>query len=375
MKEFTPERYEPAQYKASPIAYEHWHRYMSVSALVKDKVVLDIACGNGYGTNYLSSYAKKIIGIDIDSLAINLCKEQYSNDSIEFNIGSVSSIPLDNNAVDIVVSFETIEHVSVEMQKEFMQEVIRVLKPGGFLIVSTPNLDSHQYTDIDNDFHIKEFKHDEFIGFCKKHFNFVSVYGQSIVTGSILSQHDKNELDLYKVKYNKLGIPKEIKKKIENKFIIAICSIDEPKDLKGSILWDVADSYMVETHNYANSIYTELTKVQREVKKQNEAISESARTLEIYANSLLEDRDNLNAAYIAERDNWISEREELQKQNEAISESARTLEIYANSLLEDRDNLNAAYIAERDKLSFKIEYLEKIVEKYQKHWLFKYFKI
>ena len=87
-------------------------RYIFSSQFVKGKVVLDIACGSGYGTDYLLKVgAVKVIGVDISDEAISYCKDKYSRSGMEFLVGSVEKIPVESNSIDIIVSFETIEHV------------------------------------------------------------------------------------------------------------------------------------------------------------------------------------------------------------------------------------------------------------------------
>ncbi len=136
---FTGERYLPET--VSPeISYEHWHRYLFANQYIKGKVILDIACGEGYGSNFLSETAKKVLGVDISEESIIHASSKYLKDNLEFRQGSASSVPIKGKSIfDVIISFETIEHISEVDQGLFLNEVKRLLKPQGIFLVSTPN--------------------------------------------------------------------------------------------------------------------------------------------------------------------------------------------------------------------------------------------
>jgi ubiquinone/menaquinone biosynthesis C-methylase UbiE len=126
--EFTGERFL-SNISQFEISYEHWHRYLYASNFVKNRVVLDIACGEGYGSYLLSKQAKSVVGVDIDSMTIEYAKNNYITSNLSFITGSASKIPIsDHHCFDIIVSFETIEHLSEEDQFEFLSEIKRLLK-------------------------------------------------------------------------------------------------------------------------------------------------------------------------------------------------------------------------------------------------------
>jgi len=182
-KLWTGERLETFIYNDTTV--EHLHRYAIALDLVKDKVVLDIASGEGYGSNLLCKYAKKVYGVDIDETIIKKAQEKYSCEKIEFKIGRADAIPLDNNSVDIVVSFETLEHHN--KHHEMLKEIKRVLKDEGILIISTP--DKRYYSDernYKNPFHIKELYLNEFELLIGSHFKNSLFFGQNIVGGSMV---------------------------------------------------------------------------------------------------------------------------------------------------------------------------------------------
>ncbi len=152
---------------------EHVVRYEAATELVKGKVVLDIASGSGYGSAFLGESAKRVYGVDVDKDAIAYAKKNYASTNVEFILGDGTKIPLEDNAVDIVVSFETIEHI--EDYETFMREVKRVLKDDGLLILSTPNDVEFPET---NHFHIHEFEQKELEKLVAKYFKHTKSYFQ-----------------------------------------------------------------------------------------------------------------------------------------------------------------------------------------------------
>lgn len=168
------ERMVPAFHKDSIIYGEHLVRYLSAQKIVTGKVVLDIASGSGYGTASLATTAQKVFGVDVSEDAIAYAKENYGGKNIEYIKGDGIKIPLADDSVDVVVSFETIEHI--ENYEVFMQEVKRVLKPEGLFLLSTPN-------DVEfaegNHFHIHEFAYDELKTLVARYFSECKDYFQA----------------------------------------------------------------------------------------------------------------------------------------------------------------------------------------------------
>jgi ubiquinone/menaquinone biosynthesis C-methylase UbiE len=107
----TGERLIPEGHHQTLTYGEHISRYLSVTDVVKDKVVLDIASGTGYGTQLIAKTAKKVYGVDYSPEAIEYSKQNHSSDNVEFKVGDAHNIPMDDKSVDVVVSLETIEHL------------------------------------------------------------------------------------------------------------------------------------------------------------------------------------------------------------------------------------------------------------------------
>lgn len=166
-KNWTGERLETFIYTRDAI--EHLHRYAIVTAYCNNKVVLDIACGEGYGSAILSENAKRVEGVDIDAATVANAKLKYKKDNVNYTTGDATKIPFEDASFDVVVSFETIEHHN--KHDEMMREIRRVLKPEGIVIISTP--DKHYYSDVPNfknKFHVKELYKDEFVKLITNYF-------------------------------------------------------------------------------------------------------------------------------------------------------------------------------------------------------------
>lgn len=177
-------------YDFSDVTVEHLHRYAIANELVRDKVVLDIASGEGYGSFILSKYASKVIGVDIDKETVFNAQKKYLSNNLNYILGSADNIPVDSNSVDVVVSFETIEHH--DQHDEMFFEIKRVLKSDGILIMSSP--DKKYYSDIpkfQNKFHVKELYFEEFKDMVNKNFKFSNfLFQKAFNFNSFISNED-----------------------------------------------------------------------------------------------------------------------------------------------------------------------------------------
>jgi 2-polyprenyl-3-methyl-5-hydroxy-6-metoxy-1,4-benzoquinol methylase len=156
------------------IFWEHIARYRFAKDFVRGKRVLDIACGEGYGASSLAKAgAASVVGVDI---AADVCEHARRKYGIDARTGDAEAIPLPDRAVDMVVSFETIEHVA--SPASFIQECTRVLKPEGTLIVSTPNRPVYSGESNQNPFHRIEFDEEEFLNLLRSRFKTIRLYVQ-----------------------------------------------------------------------------------------------------------------------------------------------------------------------------------------------------
>jgi ubiquinone/menaquinone biosynthesis C-methylase UbiE len=182
---FTGERMTSAVSGQGDIEVEHFHRYFVAREYCREKDVLDLASGEGYGAAFLSQAARSVVGLEIAPDAVEHARHSFARDNLEYMVGDVRKIPLGDDKFDVVVSFETIEHIYE--QEQFVAEVKRVLRPGGLFIVSTPERDVYSplYSNA-NTFHKKELSKAEFEALLKRNFSNVGLMLQRAMNGSLL---------------------------------------------------------------------------------------------------------------------------------------------------------------------------------------------
>jgi O-antigen biosynthesis protein len=190
--EFTGERFIPQ--RGDPLlALEHYHRYCLASRFVDKKRVLDIACGEGYGSAFLAKWANEVVGIDSDSATIDHAREKYSSmRNLSFEVGNCCDIRETQGKFDAIVSFETIEHLERNDQSKFLENVRRSLKPDGLFIVSSP--EREEYTaafPAKNQFHKHEMTLFELREFLGASFKYIHVCAQRVLSLSTMWQLDR----------------------------------------------------------------------------------------------------------------------------------------------------------------------------------------
>ena len=166
--------------------YEHWHRYHWISPWVKNKTVADLACGEGYGSALLAQSAKQVTGIDIDAKTIETAQLKYkSNQNLNLISADVLHTPLSGDSVDVVVSFETLEHLTAHQQ--LLSEFKRILKDNGILVLSTPDKDVYSGSEHHNKYHVKELDTLAFKTLVSGQFKHVLFFGQQFQTSSLIA--------------------------------------------------------------------------------------------------------------------------------------------------------------------------------------------
>src|SRR5579875_3420431 len=105
----TGERYIPGV--LGPIQVEHFHRYLFAMRFVQELDVIDVASGEGYGSALLAQSARSVIGVDCDAGIVEHANRQYGSRSLSFISGDAVRLPCSSASADVVVSFETIEHL------------------------------------------------------------------------------------------------------------------------------------------------------------------------------------------------------------------------------------------------------------------------
>jgi len=174
---------------------QHIARYEFALGLVGESgIVVDAACGSGYGSQMLASRAQYVVGLDISQNALNFAVEHYRGSRLSFLRADLDQgLPLRSGVVDDLVSFETIEHVS--SPELLISEYSRALRQGGHLILSTP--DRRVYSDLSghsNPFHRAELTRGQLVDLVQLHFEIETMYGQVRWTGSRLRERIKRAI-------------------------------------------------------------------------------------------------------------------------------------------------------------------------------------
>lgn len=218
--------------KNTMIFKEHMSRYRFANRYVKNKKVLDIACGVGYGSYFMAKNGNplNVTGVDNSTEAIEYARNNYNVKNLDFQIMDAVKLDFPDQFFDCVVSFETIEHLP--NYKKVINEFHRVLSDNeGFLIISTPN---KTVSTIENPFHTQEFDKQELDKLLGNYFDSFEWYGQKI--GEMFSPlesklHIRKYVKIYRnmVDYFKpISLTDENEKMIQNIIVVCKkrCSVD-----------------------------------------------------------------------------------------------------------------------------------------------------
>jgi SAM-dependent methyltransferase len=161
----TGERFEPTFMHGTIVEAEHLVRYAWATQFAPGRRTLDAACGVGYGSRMLADAgATEIVGVDLDGDAVAAARAA-AGAGATFEVADLRKLPFGDDEFDLVVSFETIEHVPDP--EVVLDEFRRVLRPDGLLVLSTPNRDV--YTP-GNPFHLRELTPSELEAALEKRF-------------------------------------------------------------------------------------------------------------------------------------------------------------------------------------------------------------
>ena len=187
--EATGERLIPEQ--QGDVAMEHLHRYAIARELAVGKTVLDIASGEGYGAHLMSGVAALVFGVELCPEAVAHARSRYHGENLEYLVGSCTALPIADASIDLVVSFETLEHV--REHEQMLDEIRRVLKPDGSLLLSTPDRDVYTAElHRDNPFHLRELNLGELQSLLGSRFHWLRLFRQRLVRGSLVIEESND---------------------------------------------------------------------------------------------------------------------------------------------------------------------------------------
>jgi spore coat polysaccharide biosynthesis protein SpsF (cytidylyltransferase family) len=162
--------------KASDVGNFNLYRYIFAKQFLKEiDTILDIACGTGYGTEYISRFVNKIIGADIDKEVISGNIHKYNLKNVSFEVQDATNLTFKNNHFDTVLSMETIEHIPLDKVSSYLKGVKRVIKDNGLFICTTPQNLMGNVPVVP--WHVKEYSLEEFKKLLSSEFEVIKTYG------------------------------------------------------------------------------------------------------------------------------------------------------------------------------------------------------
>ncbi len=359
--EFSGERYLPEMNIDSEISIFHRQRYESILSICAGKNVVDAACGEGYGSSFIAEKAACVIGIDISHEAIENAKGKYQKENLHYYEASVERIPVEDNWADVFVSYETIEHVTEDIQRKFLKEIRRILKKDGILIMSSP--DKRNYSDIPqfhNEFHVHELYFEEFDALLKRYFPNRKYYYQGMFCNSYIFGKEQ-------------GISGREKKLIlresdqtRSEYLIAVCGKRKGEADISSVIYDASNMYYLlkdevlqlkerlgepgkiieQKENYIGEQREKILEMEKELREANGVIEQKENYIGEQREKILEVEKELQEAngVIEQKENYIGE------QREKILEVEKELR-EANGVIEQKEN----YIGEQREKILEVE--------------------
>lgn len=173
MDDFSEITEAPGQRATEEQLQRLYHRYKFAKQYVKDKDVLEIACGTGIGLSLLGEDAKSITGVEINEKNIETLMKLYGvNSKISVIQADAHELPINDDSYDVVVFLEAIYYL--DNPKKFLHEANRVLRKNGIIIISTVNkewMDFHP-----SKYSKKYYTHEELVDLLSEDFSDIEAY-------------------------------------------------------------------------------------------------------------------------------------------------------------------------------------------------------
>ncbi len=158
----------------------HLSAYHFALLYVKDKDILEVGFGDGYGADFLAGDANSVMAVDVLKKNVDIASAKYKSNNLDFRQASCMDLDFSDGVFDAVVAFQMIEHIPEDELVKSLQNIKRILKKGGSAFISTLNLEKNKKPNRPynkNPFHIKEFTYEEFDSLIKKVFPKYEIQG------------------------------------------------------------------------------------------------------------------------------------------------------------------------------------------------------
>lgn len=180
------ERFDPEGVTVPWSRQEHQARFHFGANFVSGAVVVDCACGAGEGARtFADAGARCVHAFDIDLSAVAATQARCRGLNVTVAVGDAQALPLPDESADVVISFETFEHL--RNPEALLSEAHRILRHGGIFVCSTPNRDvsspgNSMHSRPWNYFHTIEYNQAEFFTATQSRFSFCKLFGQNPVS-------------------------------------------------------------------------------------------------------------------------------------------------------------------------------------------------
>lgn len=133
----TTERVTPESAALRVTFWQSLAAYRWACNVAEGRRVLDVGCGEGYGTRELARHARFVIGLDADATVLQAARRRYVAANLRWICGEADALPFRDGSIDLLCCFQVLEHF--EQPEHFLREAHRVLTTRGHLLLTTPN--------------------------------------------------------------------------------------------------------------------------------------------------------------------------------------------------------------------------------------------